>query len=235
MASDIKLIGMRPSPYVNRVQYALNMKSIDYEFLEEKFGSKSELLIQSNPIHKKVPVLIHAHKPICESLIIVQYIDELWTSGPSILPFDPYDRAIAWFWAAYIDDKWYPSLKQIRMSKGEEKKLAAVEAVKEGLALLEDAFVKCSKGKSFFGGDSIGYLDIAFGCFLGWLKAIEKLANLKLLDKTTTPHLVVWAERFCADGVVKDIMPKTEMLVEIAKILLENNFGKLITCEFTCE
>ncbi|THG14182.1 hypothetical protein TEA_020275 [Camellia sinensis var. sinensis] len=147
MASDIKLIGMRPSPYVNRVQYALNMKSIDYEFLEEKFGSKSELLIQSNPIHKKVPVLIHAHKPICESLIIVQYIDELWTSGPSILPFDPYDRAIAWFWAAYIDNKWYPSLKQIRMSKGEEKKLAAVEAVKEGLALLEDAFVKCSKGK----------------------------------------------------------------------------------------
>ncbi|KAI7993192.1 Glutathione S-transferase U17 [Camellia lanceoleosa] len=217
--SDIKLIGMRPSPYVNRVQYALNIKSIDYEFLEEKFGSKSELLIQSNPIHKKVPVLIHAHKPICESLIIVQYIDELWTSGPSILPSDPYDRSIARFWAAYIDDKWYPSLKQIRMAKGEEEKLAAVEAVKEGLALLEDAFVKCSKGKSFFGGDSIGYLDIAFGCFLGWLKATEKLADLKLLDKTTTPHLVVWAERFCADGVVKDIMPKTEMLVEIAKIL----------------
>ncbi|KAI7994327.1 Glutathione S-transferase U18 [Camellia lanceoleosa] len=118
-----------------------------------------------------------------------------------------------------VQDQWYPSLKQIRMAKGEEEKLAAVEAVKEGLALLEDAFVKCSKGKSFFGGDSIGYLDIAFGCFLGWLKATEKLADLKLLDKTTTPHLVAWAERFCADGVVKDIMPKTEMLVEIAKIL----------------
>ncbi|GMP58666.1 hypothetical protein CsSME_00022252 [Camellia sinensis var. sinensis] len=94
-----------PSPFVNRVQIALNLKSIDYEFLPETFGSKSELLLKSNPVNKKIPVLIHHDKPICESLIIVQYIDELWTSGPSILPSDPYDRAIARFWGAYIDDK----------------------------------------------------------------------------------------------------------------------------------
>ena len=106
--SDVKILGMRPSPFVNRVQYALNLKSIDYEFLEEKFGPKSELLLQSNPIHKKVPVFFHADNTICESLIIVQYIDAVWTSGPSLLPSDPYDRAIARFWAAYVDDKvWF--------------------------------------------------------------------------------------------------------------------------------
>lgn len=244
--SDIKLLGLRPSPYVHRVQYALNLKSIDYEFLEEKFGSKTDLLLQSNPIHKKVPVLIHAEKPLCESLIILQYIDETWTSTPPILPSDPYDRAIARFWAAYIDDKvhlicfvwkltfvnllltvffvscvsqWYPSLKEIRMTHEEEVKLAAIERVVEGLALLEEAFEKCSKGKSFFGGDSIGYLDIAFGCFLGWLRATEKIANVKFLDEAKTPGLVGWAERFCSDDAVKDVMPKTDMLVEIAKIL----------------
>ncbi|XP_058192640.1 glutathione S-transferase U17-like [Rhododendron vialii] len=216
---DIKLLGLRPSPYVHRVQYALNLKSIDYEFLEEKFGSKTDLLLQSNPIHKKVPVLIHAGKPLCESLIILQYIDETWTSTPPILPSDPYDRAIARFWAAYIDDKWYPSLKEIRMTHEEEAKLAAIERVVEGLALLEEAFEKCSKGKSFFGGDSIGYLDIAFGCFLGWLRATEKIADVKLLDEAKMPGLVGWAQRFCSDDAVKDVMPKTDMLVEIAKIL----------------
>lgn len=204
---------------MHRVQYALNLKSIDYEFLEEKFGSKTDLLLQSNPIHKKVPVLIHAEKPLCESLIILQYIDEIWTSTPPILPTDPYDRAIARFWAAYIDDKWYPSLKEIRMTHEEEAKLAAIEQVVEGLALLEEAFEKCSKGKSFFGGDSIGYLDIAFGCFLGWLRATEKIADMKFLDEAKTPGLVGWAERFCSDDAVKDVMPKTDMLVEIAKIL----------------
>ena len=103
--ASVKLIGASPSPFVNRVQIALNLKSIDYEFLEETFGAKSELLLKSNPVHKKIPVLIHNEKPICESLIIIQYIDELWMSGPSILPSDPYDRAIARFWGAYIDDK----------------------------------------------------------------------------------------------------------------------------------
>ena len=103
--SEIKLLGAWPSPFVMRARIALNIKSVDYEFHQEKLGSKSQLLLESNPVYKKIPVLIHDQKPICESLIIVQYVDEAWSSGPSILPSDPYDRAIARFWAAYIDDK----------------------------------------------------------------------------------------------------------------------------------
>ncbi|AAD32886.1 F14N23.24 [Arabidopsis thaliana] len=103
---DVKLIGSWASVYVMRARIALHLKSISYEFLQETYGSKSELLLKSNPVHKKMPVLIHADKPVCESNIIVHYIDEAWnSSGPSILPSHPYDRAIARFWAAYIDDQ----------------------------------------------------------------------------------------------------------------------------------
>lgn len=103
--NDVKVLGAWPSPYVMRPRIALNIKSVAYDILEEQFGSKSELLLKSNPVYKKIPVLIHDGNPISESLIIVQYIDEVWNSGPSILPSDPYDRAIARFWATYIDDK----------------------------------------------------------------------------------------------------------------------------------
>jgi glutathione S-transferase len=218
-SSDVKVLGAGPSPYVNRVQIALNLKSVDYEFLEEKFGSKSELLLKSNPVHKKMPVMIHGGKPICESLIIVQYIDEVWTDGPSILPSDPYDRAMARFWAAYVDDKWWPTLWGLRSTEGEEAKAAVLEQVREGLVLLEDAFTKCGKGKDFFGGDTIGYLDIAFGSFLGWLRATEKMADIKLIDETKTPGLFGWAERFGSNAAVKDVIPETDKLVELVKMM----------------
>ncbi|KAG5521424.1 hypothetical protein RHGRI_033854 [Rhododendron griersonianum] len=87
------------------------------------------------------------------------------------------------------------------------------------LGLLEEVFVNCSTegGKGFFGGDKIGYLDIALGGFLGWLKAMEKLVGVKLLDEKRTPELMGLAERFIADNAVKGVIPETEELLEFAK------------------
>ncbi|GLT41579.1 hypothetical protein SLA2020_362760 [Shorea laevis] len=216
--SDVKLLGAWTSPFAMRPRIALNIKSVDYEFQEENWlVSKSELLLKSNPVHKKVPVLIHADNPICESLIIVQYIDEVWSSGPSILPSDPYDRATARFWSAYIDDKWFPSMVAFLFAQEEDAKKAAIAQMEEGLVPLEEAFGKCSKGKAFFGGDRIGFLDIAFGCFLGWLRVIEKAGGIELLNETKTPSLLKWAERFSSDIAVKELLPDTDKLAEFRK------------------
>ncbi|XP_058193325.1 glutathione S-transferase U17-like [Rhododendron vialii] len=219
-SSDVKVIGAPLSPFTNRVQIALNLKSVHYEFLEESFPflTKSELLLKSNPVHKKVPVLFHGGKPVCESLVIVQYILDVWTDGPGILPSDPYDRAMARFWADYLDAKWWPLLRGLHNAEGEEAIAAALEQFMEGIMLLEDAFAKCGKGKDFFGGDTIGYLDIILGSFLGWLRATEKMIDLKILDATKTPGLFGWAHRFGSNAAVKDVIPKTEKVVELANI-----------------
>ncbi|KAJ6852298.1 glutathione S-transferase U17-like [Iris pallida] len=71
----IKVLGGWPSPFVMRARIALNIKGREYELVEEKFGSKSELLLKSNPVYKKIPVLLHGDRPVCESIIIVQYTD----------------------------------------------------------------------------------------------------------------------------------------------------------------
>ncbi|KAK3223144.1 hypothetical protein Dsin_010169 [Dipteronia sinensis] len=215
----VKVVGAWSSPFAMRPLIALKIKSVEYECLEEEIGCKSEFLLKSNPVHKKIPVLIHGDKLVCESLIIVEYIDEVWSSAPSILPSDPYDRATAKFWAAFVDDKFFPSMKESNIGVGEEAKKAGLDQMVDVLALLEDAYVKCSKGKPFFGGNQIGYLDIALGCFLGWLRVSEKSLQMKLLDEAKTPGLVNWAESFCAHPAVKDVMPQTDQLIEVSKFI----------------
>nr|KYP42997.1 putative glutathione S-transferase GSTU6 [Cajanus cajan] len=218
-SSEVKLIGKWSSPYTMRVKIALNIKSLEYEHFEETMNPKSELLLHSNPVYARVPVLIHHDKPICESLVIVEYIDETWSTAPSILPSHPYDRALARFWATYIDDKWFPTIRSILFVEEEEERKAYFEVLEEVLERLEDAFEKCSKGKPFFGGDMIGFLDIAFGCFLGVLSAAEHRCERKLLTEAKAPALVKWAERFAADPSVKGLIPETDKLVELSKSL----------------
>ncbi|KAK8945793.1 Glutathione S-transferase U17 [Platanthera guangdongensis] len=158
---DVKLIGSWASPYVARARIALNLKGIPYEFLQEVLGKKSDLLLKSNPVHKKIPVLIHAGKPICESLIIVEYIDEV-----------------------------YPPIRIFLGDADEESKKGAKDQMFAALLQLEEAFVESSKGKSFFGGDNIGFVDIALGSYIAWLKGMDKIAGIKFLDEEKVPRLV---------------------------------------------
>ncbi|PKU61746.1 glutathione S-transferase U17-like [Dendrobium catenatum] len=215
---EVKLIGVWASPYVARAMIALNLKGVEYEYIADDLFNKSELLLKSNPVYKLVPVLIHGDKPICESRIIVEYIDQVWaSSGPSILPADPYDRAIARFWASYVDDKFFPANRVLFWGKDEKSIAEAKEQFLAALLQLEEAFVNCSKGKSFFGGDTINLVDIAVGSFLSWLKAFEIITGTNFLDKKKTPLLVEWAECFRSVDAATEVLPEAEKLVEFWK------------------
>ncbi|CAM0880844.1 unnamed protein product [Alopecurus aequalis] len=214
---ELKLVGTWASPYVLRVQIALRLKGLSYEDVEEDLKNKSELLLKSNPVHKKVPVLIHNGKPVCESTVIVQYIDEAFAgAGPNLLPADPYERAVARFWAAFIDDTLLKASTQASSGKTEEEKAEGKEKAAAAIVTLEGALSECSKGKPFFGGESAGFVDVILGGLLGWVRAIEAMQGVKTFDPSTTPLLAAWAERFGQLEQVEAVMPDVQRLTEYA-------------------
>ena len=105
MDEKVVLLDFWSSSYAVRVRIALEEKGIKYEKEEQNLADKSPLLLEMNPVHKLIPVLIHNGKPICESLVILQYIDEVWHDRSPLLPSDPYQRSQARFWGDYIDKK----------------------------------------------------------------------------------------------------------------------------------
>ncbi|KXG34122.1 probable glutathione S-transferase [Sorghum bicolor] len=206
MSPPVKVLGHLTSAFAHRVEAALRLKGVPYELIREDLSNKSELLLANNPVHKTVPVLLHGDQAICESLVIVEYIDEVF-DGPPLLPADPYDRAMVRFWADFMDKLFVP-FWMAHWVEGEAQK-TLVEEVKQKLALLEAQL----KGKRFFGGDTIGYIDIA-ACVLGpWLSMVEEVTGVVVLDEDEYPALRRWSKEYSSYEALKQCIPDRDQLV----------------------
>ncbi|PIA41637.1 hypothetical protein AQUCO_02200222v1 [Aquilegia coerulea] len=210
MGSDLTLLDSWPSPFGMRVRIALAEKGIDYEYKNENVLEKSDLLLKMNPIYKKIPVLIHNGKPICESLIMVQYIDEVWNDKSPLMPKDPYQRAVARFWADYVDKKIYDSGRKIWSTKGEEHETAKKEFV-EVLKVLEGEL----GDKPYFGGEKMGYVDVAFIPFYSWFYTYETCGRFSI--EAECPKLIAWVKRCLEKESVSKTLPDSHKVYDILK------------------
>ncbi|XP_031248160.1 glutathione transferase GST 23-like [Pistacia vera] len=193
---EVKLIGSTISLFCTRIEWALKLKGVEYEYIAEDLQNNTSFLLKSNPVHKKVPVLVHNDKPIAESLVILEYIDELWKEKP-LLPEDPYDRALARFWAKFGDEKCL-SMGAYRAcwQEGEEKE-KAMECAIESFTYLE----KLIEGKKYFRGEEIGYLDLVLGWIPHWLNIMEEVGEMKVVDVEKFPLIHEW---YLFDGFCKN-------------------------------
>ncbi|KAJ4726590.1 Glutathione S-transferase [Melia azedarach] len=218
MAEELILLDSWPSMFGIRVRIALADKGVEYVFRDEDLFNKTPLLLQMNPIHKKIPVLIHNGKPLCESSIILEYVDEVWKDkAPPLLPSDPYQRAHARFWVDYIDKNVYNAGRKIWSLKGEEQEAAK----KEFIAILKTLEEEIGE-KTYFSGEIFGYVDLSLIPFYCWFHSYEILGKFSV--KAECPKIFEWAKRCMQKETVSKSL-KDEKEVFKFVLMLRKKFG----------
>ncbi|KAF2323337.1 hypothetical protein GH714_034719 [Hevea brasiliensis] len=167
-----------------------------------------------NPVHKQIPVLIHNGKPICESMIIIKYIDEVWNDRAPLLPSDPYQRAHARFGADYIDKKIYPNGRMLWTSEGEVK-----ETYTKNLIQSFQTLEKELGNKPFFAGESFGYVDMALIPFYSMFYTYESQGNFSAT--VDCPGIVEWAGRCLEKETVSKSISDPQKLHEAIMEMIE--------------
>ncbi|CAN4115997.1 unnamed protein product [Withania somnifera] len=216
---EVKLLGYWASPFSKRVEIALKLKGIQYEYIEEDIPiNKSPRVVQYNPVHKKIPVLLHNEKPIAESVVILEYIDETWKEGTPLLPTDPYQRAKARFWAKFMDEKCLPEMLKLCYESNNEVRVRATEELNELLKHLENELFK---DNNFF---LEGYVEIVSILITYWLGVIQEALEVDLLKKEEFPNICAWSDKLMSFSIMKENLPCREKLLAFYK-----NYAKPLT------
>ncbi|KZV23272.1 putative glutathione S-transferase-like [Dorcoceras hygrometricum] len=102
-----------------------------------------------------------------------------------------------------------PACMKAFLSEGEEQ-VKAKEEVQELLKFLDNEL----NGKKFFGGERIGFVDIAGNVLAYWCVIIAELVGIELITDDKFPHLCTWMEVYLNSSFIKEHMPDREKLAD---------------------
>lgn len=118
-----------------------------------------------------------------------------------------------------------PAWVGIMWAATEEERAEKVDDTLAAICQLEEAFGKCSNGKPFFAGDSVGYLDLVVGSQLLWFEALQKMFGVVVIEVGRAPLLAAWVKRFGETDTAKEVVPDVGTAVEYLKKLQSHRAG----------
>jgi len=222
---DFRLYSMRFCPYAHRALLVAHAKQLNFNLVNCDLTDKADWFLAKNP-NGKVPILeTKAGKIIYESLIVADYLDEVYTQKRPLNSGDPLQKA----WDRVLIEEF---------NKVANLFFSILSLAKKEDASLKDTLVKLKasldpfekelsvRGTPFFGGrDTPGMLDYMIWPWFERLPVIKLFKACQGFDfdgmKKEAPLLESWRQAMKEDSAVK----ATFLSPQIHMKFIENYFG----------
>lgn len=163
-------------PFVQRAWITLHEKNIDHQYFEINPYKKEAEFLALNP-RGLVPTLAvpigeggrPEQKPLYESTVICEYLDEVYadesSNGPSLYPADAYEKARARIWIDHVSGKIIPAFYRF-MQHTDAKTYTLDEARAELLGHLKTFIREADPKGPFFLGSQFSMVDVMLAPWL---------------------------------------------------------------------
>jgi glutathione S-transferase len=185
----MKLINLAHSPFAARVRMVAYAKGIELELLPPE-GLRTPEFKQFN-ILGKVPVLDTGQRLIPESIVIMDYLEDLYPE-PALRPRDPEKRALMnifyRFPDVYIQPVLLPLFRQLGAeARNEDEIIDHIAALDVQLQLLDELLERFER----YGHASLDLADCALAPILYFSVAVPQLLNGSDV-LANSPRLTSW-------------------------------------------
>ena len=193
-----ELISFALCPFVQRARTILLEKGIEHTVKYIDLSEPPAWFFDISPL-EKVPVLLVDGEPLFESMVIVEYLDEI-TPG-SLYPADPFKKAQNRSWIEYGND--ILSTTFTLMTTTDEKEFKrAVATLDDRFDILEEDVL--GEGP-YFNGDNFSVVDAVYAPVFRFHNAIQAIEAQGLFEDR--PLLTAWGENLLAHPAVKACVP----------------------------
>ena len=146
-------------PFVQRAWAVLEEKKIPYQYVEVNPYNKPQSLLSLNP-RGLVPTLQYDNKPLYESTVICEFLEEAYPGyGPRLMPDDIYSRARTRIWTDYCTSRIIPSFHGYLQFQPMDDKEGLEAARQDFLSKLRDLASELHPTGPFFLGSEPSLID----------------------------------------------------------------------------
>ncbi|KAG5731762.1 Glutathione S-transferase omega-1 [Termitomyces sp. T112] len=142
-------------PFVQRVWISLEEKGVKYQYKEINPYKKEKHFLNINP-KGLVPAVEYKGKAIYESLVICEFLEDLYPTQKPLLPNEPLTRAIARIWIDFISKSVVPAFQRLLQAQDAGRQIELREEYNEALR----KYANEVKGPYFL-GENFSLVDVA--------------------------------------------------------------------------